>query len=160
MGMKPDEAQQYFREAEALYRQNRAAEALEKLTAIDRAFPNNLRVLLSMALCHERLGEFAQGLAVCARILRAHKSPEAREIRTRLRIALEASGEALPPPVFRQLEEPGILNQRVVDLILDDPKPSSSPPLLKSRGRNRTVWFALAGLAVAAMLLGVWLLRR
>lgn len=155
--MKPDEAQQYFREAESLFLQNRAGEALERLSAIDRAYPNNLRVMLSMALCHERMGDFAQGLAVCARILRTHKSPEAREIRRRLRRAWEASGAGLPPPVFRQLEEPGILNQRVVDLILDDPKPVSSPPLPPVSGRRRTLLLVLGGAVLLILLLLVWL---
>lgn len=79
--MDKSEAQIRFKKADRLFKLGRFEDTLDELEAIDRAFPNNHRVLNAQARTLGELRRFEQGLAVCDRLLAEFQYEKIRPLR-------------------------------------------------------------------------------
>ena len=98
--MSRSSAKDQFREADALFRQNRCQEALALLTELSREFPNEKNILYPMALCLEKLGRSREAQKVCHDLIRLSNHPKAWEMLERIETGgqTEAAPQAALPP--------------------------------------------------------------
>ncbi len=67
--MDKKKARQLFDEADRLFKGEHYLEALQFLSELDRAFPNDFNVLFPMALCREKLGRLNEAYDLCVQML-------------------------------------------------------------------------------------------
>lgn len=119
--MNPQEAQQRFQQADALFRQGRLQEALGMLVDLDRAFPGSKNILFPMALCYERLGHPTEAIQIADRLLQQFHDPRAEALKARL-----------TPSIATVL--PGGIDLSALDIQLDAPRPRIAKPMPVSSG--------------------------
>jgi len=78
------EVRRRYRQAEALYQQGRAAEALHMLDELDQAFPNAQNVTYMRALCFAALGCIDQAIELAGYLSNVLGDPRGQELRAQL----------------------------------------------------------------------------
>ena len=97
--MDAQQGTEKFREADALFKQGEYARALQLLDELNRAYPNEKRLLYAMALSLGKLGRRAEALQTCNRILERYDHPRTQRLKERLmRGGIDQAEPAPPPP--------------------------------------------------------------
>ncbi|MFA6242587.1 MAG: tetratricopeptide repeat protein [Candidatus Hydrogenedentales bacterium] len=86
------EAERQFAKASDLYLSGEYDDALEILTAVDDAFPNNHRVIKAKAQTLAKLGLYRDAIELCDRLLNEFGYEKARPFRERLIAATQEGG--------------------------------------------------------------------
>ncbi len=130
--MRNKEATALFKEADDLYRQGKAAEALEVLTRLDTAFPNSRNILYPKALCLYDLGRTDEARRVCDVLLTKFRDSRAEQLVQKM--TARAANAAMDP----------MADLMTLNILDDEPRhaaPAKHPPAPRTVSlRDRLVW--------------------
>lgn len=82
--MDPQQSQQFFKQADALFRGGRYGDALIFLEKLNRAHPDQKNVLFPMAMCLTELGRGDEALPICDQLIATYDLPRAKALRERI----------------------------------------------------------------------------
>ena len=147
-------AEKHFKEADALYREGRHAEALDRLIELDEAFPNTPNVLLPLARCLRHVGRVDEALAICDDLITHHGDLRAVTLREYILKSQPSGHDLAPQPQVHSIEG---LNQDAHAGVLDDLLSPAPPPLPMAKIEERKPYlkYVVIGVAVLAVLLVV-----
>ena len=103
--MTEDEAEVQFAEADRLFRERQFEDALELLTALDREFPNQHRLMNALAKTLTKCGQYNEALAIYDRLMNEMEYEKAEFPRERVIEKIESHSEALEPTPGPEFEE-------------------------------------------------------
>lgn len=91
-------ARQAFSRAVAAWREGRTAEAIDTLTRLDRAFPNNNDILYGRARCLLSIGHTEEAHSIALALVQDHNDPRAPHLLDEIRRIRAQSTPARPAP--------------------------------------------------------------
>jgi thiol-disulfide isomerase/thioredoxin len=132
--VKASEAEKLFAESKRLFAEGRLKEALEILTRLDSAHPNDRHLLYPLALCLARLGRVNEAKSVCERLVREFGDAKGAQLLAQLGApAAPAPAPAVAPAASMAVAAPagglGIPGLQAIDLgDLNAPVVKYTPP--------------------------------
>lgn len=153
--MEAQYGEQFFKQADALFRGGRYGDALILLEKLNRAYPNTKNVLFPMAMCLTELGRGKEALPICDQLIERFDLPRAKALKSRIR---EETPTIRTTPAINSNATPGV-DMALMNDLFDEPKREPRQPV-KSRGFDWKPWaVGVVILIVGALILG-WLDAR
>lgn len=152
--MRNDEATRLFKEANELYQEQRYSEALQALDRLDKAFPQEKKIMRPRARCLFKLNRRREAHAVCEDLVERFDDDKAKRMLTRLD-ALQAEQQAATLNLDDLFGEDDLNVAHLGENAPAVPEQAGAAPAQPSGGVSTGTW-AMIGIAVLVVGFGVY----